>query len=180
MVRLIIESGSAELNFFSYKWREYFPVKTINAFFFLWYTAANVFIFSLALNVSAANPQKYGYGIGKETLLTPSPFVYFALFVIHILFAGTVLYVQWTERGKQLVVDQFGLGFSLLMALGTLWAGAWVRRWYIPAFVLALLVFLVATWIYVRLKRNNRFTIESDIQEHAFVHVGLSIGNTHS
>jgi hypothetical protein len=82
----------------------------------LWFTAANVYILFIALvphrgEVGIPSPPdevKYGYGIGKETLLTPEPWIYGALFLIHLLFAGTTVFAQWTERGTEIVVDALG------------------------------------------------------------------------
>jgi hypothetical protein len=52
---------------------------------------------------------KYGYGIGKETYLTPAPWIYVVLFLVHVLFAGTVAFAQWTERGRDIVVGGLSL-----------------------------------------------------------------------
>lgn len=81
----------------------------LNTFLFLWYTAANLFIFSLAFNIDPQVPRRYGYGLGKETYLTPSPWIFGVLFIIHVLFAGTILYTQWTEKGNEIVIEELGL-----------------------------------------------------------------------
>jgi len=97
------------------------------------------------------------------------------LFAIHLLLTGTILYTQWTERGNELVIEEVGLQFPLLLILSTLWSGLWVRQLAIPSFVVALLVSLVASNIYLRLKRSYPLTAESDWQEHVFVHLPFSL-----
>ena len=56
-----------------------------------------------------ADQWKYGYGIGKETYLTPAPWIYIILVLVHVLFAGTVAFAQWTDRGKDIVVGALNL-----------------------------------------------------------------------
>lgn len=90
-------------------------IQLLNLFLFLWYTAANLFIFSLAINVEKGTPPTYGYGLGRETYLTPSPWIFGVLFAIHLLFAGTILYTQWTEKGNELVIE--GLGMYVLPSI---------------------------------------------------------------
>lgn len=87
----------------------------MNNLTYLWFTAANVFAFSLSfglrdrVGIDPPDQWKYGYGIGKETYLTPAPWVYVVLFLVHILFAGTVAFAQWTDRGKDIVVGALNL-----------------------------------------------------------------------
>jgi hypothetical protein len=90
-------------------------LQLLNVLTFLWFTAANVFAFSLSfgmrdrVGIDPPDQYKYGYGVGKETYLTPSPWIYVALFLVHILFAGTVAFAQWTDRGRDIVVGALNL-----------------------------------------------------------------------
>ncbi|KAG8993739.1 hypothetical protein FRB93_001893 [Tulasnella sp. JGI-2019a] len=156
-------------------WREYLTRKLLNIFLFLWYTAANLFIFTLAFNLDPQVPPKYGYGLGKQTYLTPSPWIFGVLFLIHLLFAGTILYTQWTEKGNEIVIEELGLQFPLLLALSTLWAGTWARQLPIPSFILALLVCLVSSNIFLRLKRGHPLAADSEWQEQLFIHIPFSL-----
>lgn len=95
--------------------RSYLTLQLLNVFTFLWFTAANVFAFSLSFGlrdptgIDPPDQYKYGYGLGKETYLTPSPWIFVVLFLVHILFAGTVAFAQWTARGKDIVVGALNL-----------------------------------------------------------------------
>lgn len=156
-------------------WREYLTLKIFNIFVFLWYTAANFFIFTLAWNLEKDVPQRWGYGAGKETYLTPTPWIYGVLFIIHLLFAGTILYMQWTERGNELIIEDLGLQFPLLLILSTLWAGTWARQLPIPSFILAILVALVASNIFLTFKKRYPLAADSDWTERVFVHIPFSL-----
>lgn len=96
-------------------WHSYFTLQLLNVLTFLWFTAANVFAFSLSFGLrdytgmDPADQWKYGYGIGKETYLTPAPWIYIILVLVHVLFAGTVAFAQWTDRGKDIVVGALNL-----------------------------------------------------------------------
>ncbi|KAG8848861.1 hypothetical protein FRB96_000993 [Tulasnella sp. 330] len=147
----------------------------LNTFLFLWYTAANVFIFSLAFNIDADIPRRYGYGLGKPGYLTPSPWIFGVLFIIHLMFAGTILYTQWTEKGNEIVIEELGLQFPLLLVLSTLWAGTWARQLPIPSFIFAVLVCLVSSNIFLRLKRGYPLAADSEMQERALVHIPFSL-----
>lgn len=67
-------------------------------------------MFTLSLGLrdpTSVDPEpypRYGFGVGPRTLLTPAPWVFALLFAVHVLFAGTTAFVQWTERGKEIVV----------------------------------------------------------------------------
>jgi len=153
-------------------WREYLTLKLLNTFLFLWYTAANLFIFTLAFDLG---PRKYGYGLGKQTYLTPSPWIFVVLFVIHLLFAGTILYTQWTEKGNEIVIEELGMQFPLLLVLSTLWAGTWARQLAIPSFIFAVLVCLVSSNIFLRLKRGHPLAGDSEVQERVCIHIPFSL-----
>ncbi|KAG9087997.1 hypothetical protein FS749_002506 [Ceratobasidium sp. UAMH 11750] len=89
---------------------EYLTYQLFNTLFFLWFTAENFFVFTLSLGLRdpiSSDPvpyPRYGFGIGRRTLLTPAPWAFAILFLVHILFAGTAAFVQWTERGKDIVI----------------------------------------------------------------------------
>lgn len=98
--------------------RSFFTLQTLNVLTYLWFTAANVFAFSLSFglrNYTGIDPPdqyKYGYGIGKETYLTPAPWIFVVLFLVHILFAGTVVFAQWTDKGRDIIVGGLSLYVS--------------------------------------------------------------------
>lgn len=56
--------------------------------------------------------------------------------------------------------------FPTLLILSTLWAGFWARQLAIPSFIFAVLVCLLSSNIFLRLKRGYPLTAESDVHEH--------------
>ncbi|KAG9127103.1 hypothetical protein FRC07_000663 [Ceratobasidium sp. 392] len=89
---------------------QYLTYQLFNTLFFLWFTAENFFVFTLSLGLrdpTSVDPDpypRYGFGVGRRTLLTPAPWAFAILFLVHVLFAGTTVFVQWTERGKEIVI----------------------------------------------------------------------------
>ena len=114
-----------------------------------------VFLFSLGSNVySVAGPDNM-YASTKvslarcsrdsmltqvqETYLTPAPMAFWVWSLVHLLLLGTMFF-QFTERGKEIVVDSIGWRFALLGVFNTVYIFFWSRHWYILAFVLSLYV----------------------------------------
>ncbi|KAF8710393.1 hypothetical protein RHS03_02320, partial [Rhizoctonia solani] len=85
-------------------------IQLFNTLFFLWFTAENLFVFTLSLglrdptDVDPIPYPRYGFGVGRRTLLTPAPWAFAILFLVHVLFAGSIAFVQWTERGKEIII----------------------------------------------------------------------------
>jgi hypothetical protein len=98
-----------------------------------------VFLFSLGSNVySVAGPDNM-YGSSKEVYITPAPMAFWVWSLIHLLLLGTMFF-QFTERGKEIIVDSIGWRFALLGVFNTVYIFFWSRHWYILAFVLSLYV----------------------------------------
>ena len=79
------------------------------------------------------------YSSEKETYLTPAPMAFWVWSLVHLLLLGTMFF-QFTERGKEIVVDSIGWRFVLLGVFNTIYIFFWSRHWYILAFVLSLYV----------------------------------------
>ncbi|KAG8741593.1 hypothetical protein FRC10_002666 [Ceratobasidium sp. 414] len=149
-----------------------------NTLCFLWFTAENVrhlvytlhhttnFLkfFVLLLSLGLRDPistdpvpyPRYGFGIGRRTLLTPAPWAFAILFLVHLLFAGTAAFVQWTERGKEIVIRGLKWRWSALMLSSILWTATWVRQWYVFAWFMSIIVSLLATHTYLTVKKEFR------------------------
>jgi len=159
----------------------YFTLQLLNVLTFLWFTAANVFAFSLSfgirdpVEIDPPEQWKYGYGIGKETYLTPAPWIYVVLFAVHVLFAGTVIFAQWTARGKDIVVGGLNLRWPILMVLSIFWTGTWLRQWYISSWIFALVVAGLASHTNYIVKRRYRLEHELDLKDELFIHLPFSL-----
>jgi hypothetical protein len=79
------------------------------------------------------------YGSSKEVYITPAPMAFWVWSLIHLLLLGTMFF-QFTERGKEIIVDSIGWRFALLGVFNTVYIFFWSRHWYILAFVLSLYV----------------------------------------
>jgi len=145
-----------------------------------------VFLFSLGSNVySVAGPENM-YGSQKETYLTPAPMAFWVWSLVHLLLLGTMFF-QFTERGKEIIVDSIGWRFALLGVFNTVYIFFWSRHWYILAFVLSLYVHLsfvrgdangrlvsaTVSQIYYIVKKNH--SSRDSLGEEAFVHLPFSL-----
>lgn len=79
------------------------------------------------------------YGSQKETYLTPAPMAFWVWSLVHLLLLGTMFF-QFTQRGKEIIIDSIGWRFALLGVFNTVYIFFWSRHWYILAFVLSLYV----------------------------------------
>lgn len=131
-----------------------------------------VFLFSLGSNVySVAGPDNM-YGSSKEVYITPAPMAFWVWSLIHLLLLGTMFF-QFTERGKEIIVDSIGWRFALLGVFNTVYIFFWSRHWYILAFVLSLLVSATVSQIYYIVKKNH--SSRDSLGEEAFVHLPFSL-----
>jgi len=159
----------------------FFTLQTLNILTYLWFTAANVFAFTLSFgwrdhtDIDPPDQWKYGYGIGKETYLTPSPWIYAVLFVVHILFAGTLAFAQWSEKGRDILIGGLSYRWPVLMVLSTFWTGTWLRQWYYTSWILAVAVAILAIETSRTIKRRYRLEYELDTKEEVFVHTPFSL-----
>jgi len=164
-----------------FNFRSYLTLQLLNILTFLWFTAANVFAFSLSFGlrdhnkIDPTDQWKYGYGIGKETYLTPAPWIYVVLFLVHILFAGTVAFAQWTDRGRDIVVGALNFRWPALMVLSTFWTGTWLRQWYFTSWVFALVVSALAAHTHRIVKSRYRLENELDVKDEVFIHLPFGL-----
>jgi len=159
---------------------EYLTYQLFNTLFFLWFTAENFFVFTLSLGLrdpSSVDPDypRYGFGVGRRTLLTPSPWAFAILFVVHLLFAGTTVFVQWTERGKDIVIRGLKWRWSALMLSSIVWTAAWVRQWYVFAWFASVVVSLLAAHTYLTVKKQFRSVSGFDWRDELFIYLPFAL-----
>jgi len=161
---------------------KYLTLKLFNTLSFLWFTAANVYAFSLLFKKEKdigihppGEKVKLGYGVGKETFLTPDPWVYSVLFLIHLTLAGSVAFAQWTDRGDEILAKRLTWRFSLLMLLSTVWTGTWITRHYNYSLAAALVVAMIASNVYWIIKREFRLEAAFDTKDQVFIHMPFSL-----
>lgn len=159
---------------------QYLTYQLFNTLFFLWFTAENFFVFTLSLGIrdpGSVDPDlpRYGFGIGRSTLLTPAPWAFAILFLVHVLFAGTIAFVQWTERGKEIVIRGLTWRWSALMLGSIVWTAAWVRRWYVFAWFMSIIVSLLAAHAYLAIKKEFRVVSGFKWREEVFVYLPFAL-----
>ena len=118
---------------------------------------------------------RYGFGIGRSTLLTPAPWAFVILFLVHVLFAGSILFVQWTERGKEIIIRGLTWRWSALMLASIVWTAAWVRRWYVFAWFVSIIVALLAAQAYLTIKKEFRVVSGFNWREEVFVYLPFAL-----
>jgi len=154
-------------------WSDYLTLKLLNTLLVLWATAADVFVASLTLPPADS---KCGYGLGKDTLVTPSPWIYLVLILVHLGFLGTVAFIQWTDEGKEIVLKGLKLRFPFMLALSIAFTTAWVRHMYIVAFIISVFLAITTSHMYLSLKREHtRDPGLFNTSEEIFVHVPFSL-----
>ncbi|KAG8693818.1 hypothetical protein FRC09_010275 [Ceratobasidium sp. 395] len=160
---------------------EYLTYQLFNTLFFLWFTAENFFVFTLSLGLrdpTSADPEPYphyGFGIGRRTLLTPAPWAFAILFLVHVLFAGTTAFVQWTERGKEIVIRGLKWRWSALMLSSIVWTAMWVRQWYVFAWFVSIIVSLLATHAYLVVKKEFRSVAGFEWRDEVFIYLPFAL-----
>ncbi|EIW85470.1 hypothetical protein CONPUDRAFT_98562 [Coniophora puteana RWD-64-598 SS2] len=103
---------------------------------------------------------------GKDTYMTPAPWVYAIWPLIHLLLLGTNIY-QFSPTGKRVVIDEIGWRFPLLSVLSVVYANVRNTRHYTVAFVFALLVSSTVTHIYyVLTTRRATYRVGDEVLVH--------------
>jgi len=160
---------------------DYLTYQVFNTLFFLWFTAENFFVFTLSLGLrdpTTVDPEPYphyGFGVGPRTLLTPAPWAFAILFIVHVLFAGTTAFVQWTERGKEIVIRGLTWRWSVLMAASIVWTAAWVRQLYLFAWFASIVVALLASHTYLAVKKEFRSASGFDWRDELFIYLPFAL-----
>ena len=94
------------------------------------------------------------YGSAKETYLTPAAWTFLIWSLVHLLLLGLVFY-QFTNTGKELIVDGIGWRLPLLAVLNAVYVSVWAHGHYIVAFIFALFVSSAVSHIYYVINKHR-------------------------
>ena len=112
------------------------------------------------------------YRSGKETYLTPAPWAFGIWSLIHLLLLGYIIY-QFFPAGKRVIIDGISWRFPLLAVLTSVYVNVWASRYYVVAFIFALLVSSCVSHIYYVVKKNHASEGINDertsLHSHSFV-----------
>lgn len=112
------------------------------------------------------------YNTEKVTYITPSSWAMYVWSLIHLLLLGTMFF-QFTQRGKEIIVDSIAWRFALLGLFNAIYIFFWARHWYVLAFGMSLLVSATVSQIYYVVKRDHG--AREGLAEEAFVHLPFSL-----
>jgi len=143
-------------------WKDGILLKIVNILVYFVFLGSNIY--------TVASPSGIYYH-GKETYITPAPWAFLIWSLIHLLLLGTIIY-QFTDRGKDIVVDAISWRFPLLVVLNAIYVNLWASHHYTVAFVLSLLVSSAVTHIYYLVKKHYSATCTSD---EFFIHLPFSL-----
>ncbi|CAL1708104.1 unnamed protein product [Somion occarium] len=146
----------------AYSWKDGIFLKVVNVIVYFLFLGSNIY--------SVAGPQDI-YVSGKQTYLTPAPWAFGIWSIIHLLLLGTIIY-QFTESGKQIIIDGISWRFPLLGLLNSIYVNFWVRHHYVVAFFFALCVSSAVTHIYYVVKK---FHEPQNLADELFVHLPFSL-----
>ncbi|KAF7797874.1 hypothetical protein EIP86_009080 [Pleurotus ostreatoroseus] len=146
----------------AYSWKDGIFLKIVNVLVYFLFLGSNIY--------TVAGPSEI-YWTGKETYLTPAPWVFLIWSVIHFLLLGTIIY-QFTEAGHHSIIEGVSWRFPLLGVLNAIYVNLWASHHYIWAFVFALLVSSTVTHIYYIVKKFHESANTSD---EIFVHLPFSL-----
>jgi len=143
-------------------WKDGIFLKIVNIVVFVVFLGSNIY--------TVAGPD-HVYGSSKETYLTPSSWTFSIWSLIHLLLLG-LLFFQFTDAGKKIVIDGIGWRLPLIAVLNAVYVNVWARGHYIVAFIFALLVSSAVSHVYYIVKKDHSSTgLASEI----FVHLPFSL-----
>lgn len=139
------------------------PVKLLNIV---------VFVLLLGSNVYTVAGPKDTYGSPHETYVTPSAYAFWIWTLIHFLLLCMMFY-QFSEPGKTLVIDAISYRFAVLALLNTIYIWLWIRGFYISAFFMSLVVAATVSQIYYII--NAEHSRSDGLGAELFVHLPFSL-----
>jgi hypothetical protein len=144
-------------------WRDGIFLKIVNIAVFFLFLGSNIY--------TLAGPQGDIYRFSKETYITPAYWTFFIWSLIHLLLLGFLIY-QFTDAGKEVIVDGIGWRFPLLAVLNAIYVNVWARGHYIVAFIFALCVSSTVSHIYYLVKKHHK---GRNLGDEIFVHLPFSL-----
>jgi len=146
----------------SSSWKDGLLLKIVNTVVYLLFLGSNIY--------TVAGPGDV-YHTAKETYLTPSSWTFFIWSLVHFLLLGFIVY-QFTDRGKEAIIDGIGWRFPLLAVLNAVYVGVWAHGHYIVAFIFALWVSSSVSHIYYVIKKHH---YSVGLAGELFVHLPFSL-----
>lgn len=143
-------------------WKDGIFLKIVNILVFFLFLGSNIY--------TIAGPGDV-YRSTKETYITPAYWTFFIWSLIHLLLLGYLIY-QFTDVGKDIIIDGIGWRFPLLAVLNAIYVNVWARGHYIVAFFLALCVSSTVSHIYYVVKKYHK---GRNLSDELFVHLPFSL-----
>jgi len=143
-------------------WKDGIFLKIVNIVVYFLFLGSNIF--------TVAGPGDV-YHSTKETYLTPEWWTFLIWSLIHLLLLGYIIY-QFTDAGKETIIDGIGWRFPLLAVLNAIYVNVWARGHYIVAFIFALFVSSTVSHIYYVIKKYHKGETFAD---ELFVHLPFSV-----
>jgi len=133
-----------------------------------------VYFFFLGSNIYTVAGPGHAYEHGKPTYLTPAPWTFAIWSLIHLLLLG-LLFFQFTNAGKKIVIDGISWRFALLGIVNAFYVNIWARGGkggFVIAFILSLVVSSIVSHIYYTVKKHHT---GGGLAEEAFVHIPFGL-----
>ncbi|KIM21065.1 hypothetical protein M408DRAFT_333659 [Serendipita vermifera MAFF 305830] len=146
----------------THSWKDGIFLKIVNILVFFLFLGSNIY--------TVAGPGDI-YRNSKETYLTPAYWTFGIWSLIHLLLLGYLVY-QFTDSGKDVIIDGIGWRFPLLAVLNAVYVNVWASGHYIVAFIFALLVSSAVSHIYYIVKKHHR---SKNLGDELFVHLPFSL-----
>jgi hypothetical protein len=143
-------------------WKDGIFLKIVNVVVYLLFLGSNIYTIAAPGDV---------YHTAKETYLTPSSWTFLIWSFIHFLLLGFIVY-QFTDAGKEVIIDGVGWRFPLLAVLNAIYVSVWARGHYVVAFIFALFVSSSVSHIYYTIKKHH---YNVGLAGEIFVHLPFSL-----
>ncbi|CAG7853319.1 SubName: Full=Uncharacterized protein {ECO:0000313/EMBL:CCA73461.1} [Serendipita indica DSM 11827] len=143
-------------------WKDGIFLKIVNIIVFFFFLGSNIY--------TIAGPGDI-YRHSKETYLTPAHWTFGIWSLIHLLLLGSLFY-QFTDSGKEVIIDGIGWRLPLLAILNAIYINVWSRGHYVIAFILALFVSSAVSHIYYIVKKHHH---GRNLGDEVFVHLPFSL-----
>jgi len=143
-------------------WKDGIVLKIVNVVVYFAFLGSNIY--------TIVGPGDI-YGTAKETYLTPSLWTFLIWSLVHLLFLGLIFF-QFTNAGKDLIIDGIGWRFPLLAALNAIYVSVWAHGHYIIAYIFVLFVGSAVSNIYYIINKQ-RYSV--GLAGELFVHLPFSL-----
>jgi len=141
-------------------WKDGLVLKVVNILLFLDFVYINVYCFIHHLH-GHGDPSHFGAATKTFAVWT----------FIQAFLIGTLLY-QFTERGKTVIIDGLPWQFPSLLVLTMAYFIVWINKLYPVAFIVAIHLSILVTYIYFIVKKQYP---ARNIRDEVVIHVTFSL-----